>query len=104
MEDQKLTHNSRSNKGGVKASRRYPGCHSKDELSLIYVRYKDHVLFKNCNHSNMKPSVREVVGWLVLETQEAIYVCCDRPVEPFPHEKSSESGLVILKSDVLERK
>lgn len=52
----------------------------------------------------MKPSIREVVGWLVHETLEAVYICCDRSVDPLPCEKPSESGLVILKSDILERK
>jgi hypothetical protein len=73
-------------------------------MSLMYVRYRDHVLFKKCNHSDMKPSVREAVGWLVLETNDAICICCDRSVEPLPCEKPSESGLLILKSDVLERR
>jgi hypothetical protein len=73
-------------------------------MSLIYLKYMDHVLFRKCDHSDMKPSVREVVGWLVLETNDAIYICCDRSVEPLPCEKPSESGLVILKSDVLERR
>lgn len=73
-------------------------------MSLTYIKYRDHVLFKKCNHSDMKPSVREIVGWLVLETGEAIYICCDRSVEPLPFEKPSGSGLVILKSDVLERR
>ena len=72
--------------------------------SIIYIRYLDHVLFKKCNHSDMKPSVREVVGWVVLETTDAMYICCDRSVNPLPFEKPSESGLVILKSDVLERR
>jgi hypothetical protein len=73
-------------------------------VCLTYVKYRDHVLFKKCNHSDMKPSIREVVGWLVHETQEAIYICCDRSVDPLPCEKPSESGLVILKSDILERR
>jgi len=73
-------------------------------MSLMYVKYKDHVLFKKCDHSDMKPNVREAVGWLVLETNDAIHICCDRSVKPLPYEKLSESGLLILKSDVLERR
>ena len=71
---------------------------------LTYVRYRDHVLFKKCDHSDMKPSVREVVGWLLCETSEAIYICCDRSVEPLPDERPSESGLIVLRSDILERR
>jgi hypothetical protein len=71
---------------------------------LFYVKYRDHILFKNTDPILLKPSEREVVGWLVKETDEAVYLCHDRSVESHPFEKSSESGLIILKTDILERK
>jgi hypothetical protein len=75
-----------------------------DSMSLTYVKYVDHVKFNRCDHSAMKPDVREVIGWLLHETNDAIYICYDRSVKPLPLENLSEDGLVILKSDVLERK
>jgi len=73
----------------------------RGKLTLLYVKYKDHVLFRNCDSSEMKPSIREVVGWLTFESTDNICICYDKPVDPLPNEKR-ESGFVILKSDVLE--
>jgi hypothetical protein len=73
----------------------------RGKLALVRVRYKDHILFKNCNPTELSPSVREVVGWLTFESSEAICVCYDKPVDPSPNEKR-QSGFVILKSDILE--
>ena len=75
-----------------------------EKPSLVYMKYVDHVLFRNADSSLLRPYVREVVGWLVRETDEALCLCHDRAVEPLPFEKPSESGLIILKSDVLERR
>jgi len=75
----------------------------KDEC-LVYVRYRDHVLFRNANRNLHGPAIRETVGWLIKENADAVWILWDRGVEPLHHEKvpASESGLVILKSDVLE--
>jgi len=44
-------------------------------------------------------------GWVVRENDEAIWLCLDKPAERLPHEKLDPStGLIILKSDILERK
>ena len=68
---------------------------------LLYVKYRDHVLFRNCDSSEIKPSVREIVGWLTFESTDNICICYDKSVDPLPNEKH-ESGFIILKSDVLE--
>ena len=73
-----------------------------EKPSLVYVRYVDHVLFRKADPSLLKPCVREVVGWLVRESDEAVCLSLDRAVEPLPFEKPAESGFVILKSDILE--
>jgi hypothetical protein len=72
-------------------------------MMLLYVKYRDHLLFKNADPSLFKPNVREVVGWLTRETDEALFLTYDRSIEPLPFEKC-ESGLIILKSEVLERR
>ena len=75
-----------------------------EKPSLVYVKYVDHVLFRNVDPNLLKPCIREVVGWLVRETDEVLCLCHDRAIELLPFEKHSESGLIILKSDVLERR
>lgn len=71
----------------------------------VYVRYRDHVLFRNANPSLFQPSIREAYGWLAKEDEEAIWLCLDKPVENLPHEKlDPATGLVILKDDILEMK
>lgn len=72
-----------------------------EKPSLFYVKYRDHVEFKHSDPGLFEPSIREVVGWLVAETEEALCLTYDRSVNPLPFEKR-ECGLVLLKSDVLE--
>jgi hypothetical protein len=73
---------------------------------LFHVRYLDHVLFKNVDSGLCKPVMREVVGWLVKENDEAMWIVCDRTVEKVSAQKAQacESGMVILKSGLLEIK
>ena len=94
--------------GGVEASRKRSKTHSKKERefsenrTITYVKYRDHILFRNCDSSEMKPCIREVVGWVTRENSEALCICSDMPIEPFLHEKPKESGVIILKSDIIE--
>ena len=86
-------------KGGGGSSSLRPYCRSN---RLIYVRYKDHVLFRNSDHKLYESSnVRETLGWQIRETEEVLILIHDRSVEPFPNEVC-ETGLIILKSDILE--
>jgi hypothetical protein len=71
---------------------------------LLHIRYKDHVIFRNSDPGNVKPCIREVVGWLVRETEDSLILCFDRTVGALPHELPlRESGLVILKENILEK-
>ena len=70
---------------------------------LTHVKYRDHVLFRNCDSSKLKPCIRETIGWIRFEDQEAIYICSDVATKPILNMKNRESGLIILKSTVLER-
>ena len=45
---------------------------------LFHVRYLDHVLFKNVDSGLCKPVMREVVGWLVKENDEAMWIVCEQ--------------------------
>src|SRR3972149_7862502 len=82
----------------------------KAELSqtqeLVFVRYLDHVLYHRSSAVTMKPQLREPVGWLVFEGEQYITLAWDCDAEP-PTLKggdSKASGLVLLKSDMLEFK
>jgi hypothetical protein len=85
--------------GGVEASSTSLNSHSN---RLIYVRYKDHVLFRNSDPKLYEGSnIRETVGWLMHETNEALFLIHDRSVRPLLNEVR-ETGLIILKSDIIE--
>jgi len=73
---------------------------------LVYIRYRDHVLFRNADPSLFQPSIRETVGWVVKEDGTALWILWDKSVDPLPHERTqpAESGLVILKTEILEIK
>jgi hypothetical protein len=73
---------------------------------LIFVRYTDHVVYNRTLAIAMKPQVREAVGWLIYECEEYVILSWDKDAEP-PTLKSGDpkaSGLVLLKSDILELK
>jgi hypothetical protein len=76
------------------------------KTQIVHIRYRDHVLFRNGDPSLFQPSIRECVGWIVKEDHEAVWVLWDKSVNKLPHERTklSESGLVILKSEILELK
>ena len=79
-------------------------CPNNHSNRLVYVRYKDHILFRNSNpHLFKSPNIREAVGWLYKETDEALFLTNDRSVEQLPYEKR-ESGLIISKSNIVEKR
>ena len=74
----------------------------RERRAPIYVRYVDHVFFKNSDPKGIEPCVREVMGWPFSESPHAIMICVDRPVIPLADENAAESGLIILKQCILE--
>lgn len=75
--------------------------HSK---RLIHIRYKDHIEFRNTHHElYVDVNVRETVGWVIKETDRCLVILHDRSVERLPHE-APESGLILMKSDIVEMK
>lgn len=70
---------------------------------LVYVRFKDHVIFKD--HSSamrVKPIVRETIGWLVSDNDSSIILLWLREPSSSSRQLRRESGICILKSDILE--
>jgi len=73
---------------------------------VVYVRYHDHVLYYRGDPALMKPQVRECVGWLVYDYADFIILSWDRDAGP-PSLRGGDpkaSGLVVLRSDILEIK
>jgi len=69
---------------------------------LLYVRYKDHVLFKNIQEPIAEAVERETVGWLAKQNEEIILIENDRTI-PNPQIPCGKSnGVIILKSCILE--
>jgi hypothetical protein len=78
------------------------GAHQKGR-EVVYVRYLDHVLFKDAGLDAYRPFVREAVGWLDHEDDGFIRLVWERFAEPTPSGelKQRATGLVILKSAIL---
>lgn len=74
------------------------------EGSVVYVRYLDHVLFRDADPSLYKPFIREALGWLDYEDDHCIRLVWERYAEPAIREESKPraTGLIILKSAILE--
>ncbi len=72
--------------------------------SLVYVRYQDHVLFRDMDPSKASAFTRECVGWLDYEDQDHIRLIWERFAMPDPpgESKPRATGLVILKKAILE--
>jgi len=83
------------------------------EGRLVYIRYLDHVLFKDVDPRDHGPQVREAVGWLAEENGDYIRIEWERfadehkgtghRVEP-KNMRQRATGLVIIKSCILERR
>ena len=72
--------------------------------SLVFVRYFDHVLFKDVNPSTYRPWTRETVGWLDYEDDDHIRIIWERFAMPDPPNESKPraTGLIILKTAIVE--
>lgn len=71
---------------------------------VVYVRYRDHVLYHRVAPAVLSPQTREAVGWLIHKAQDYIVLSWDRDAGP-PTLKGDDpkaSGLVILRSDIVE--
>jgi hypothetical protein len=70
--------------------------------SPVYIRYKDHVLFKNILQPMEKAMERETIGWLSKENNEIILVEHDRTMPNAELSSGKSNGLIILKNCILE--
>lgn len=70
--------------------------------SVVYVRYKDHVLYRNVNNPVEEAVERETIGWLAREKGDVILIEHDRTPQCLQLPRGSGSGVIILKSCILE--
>ena len=70
--------------------------------SAVYIRYRDHILYRNTPEALEDAAERETMGWLTQETGELLCVQHDRTVEELQYTRGTASGLVLLKSCILE--
>ena len=70
--------------------------------SAVYIRYRDHVLFRNTLEAVDQPAERETIGWLTQENRELVCIQHDRTIENLQYASGRATGLVLLKSCILE--
>ena len=67
---------------------------------LVYVKYKDHVFYKNMKKHPSKAVIRETVGWIRNENEELLLLESDRC--PLPG-STGFNGVAILKNCIIEQ-
>ena len=80
------------------------GLSSIKEGSVIYLRFWDHVLFRDVDPRLYKPFIRETIGWLDYEDEEWLRIVWERFAMPNPPNESKPraTGLAIFKRAVIE--
>ena len=70
---------------------------------VVFVQYRDHVMYNRASALMMQPQTREAVGWLIYEAESYIIIAWDRDAGPptLHGGDPKASGLVLLKSDVV---
>ncbi len=71
---------------------------SEERKKAVYVRYRDHVFFRNVAAPINQAIVREALGWIKEETDEAMLIECDKPLQ---QGCSGFNGVVILKNCII---
>ena len=104
-----LTSEATSTKGLVGLSSSPCTCKSEPEISansplhpLLYVRYKDHVIYKNIIEPAPEAIERETVGWLTHQNEEILLIENDRTIQREGISKGKSNGIIILKSCIIE--
>jgi hypothetical protein len=70
--------------------------------SPVYIRYKDHVLFKNILQPIAEAVERETIGWLTKQTDEIMLIEHDRTIPNAQLPSGQGNGVIILKSCIIE--
>ena len=57
---------------------------SSQILKAVYVRYRDHVFFRNVEIPAAQAIIREALGWVKEENEEVMLIECDRAASRVP--------------------
>ena len=68
-------------------------------LCPIYVKYKDHVIFKNISDPSPIVVIRETIGWVKEQNDELLLIENYRAI---PSHGKSVNGIIILKDCILD--
>jgi hypothetical protein len=68
----------------------------------VYVRYKDHVLYRNLREPVEEAVERETVGWLTKQDKDIMLIEHDRTTSKAEIASGSGSGIILLKSCIIE--
>ncbi len=74
---------------------------SNEDVSIqriVFVRYKDHVVFKNVQSVGLSPVIRETIGWIKKENDDLVLIENDRSILAGC---SGFNGILILKNCIL---
>jgi len=71
---------------------------------FVFIRYVDHVLFRDVDASQYSPWARETIGWLDYEDEGYVRIVWERFAMPDPPNESKPraTGLVILKAAIAD--
>ena len=71
--------------------------------NIVFIQYRDHVMYNRASALMMQPQTREAVGWLVYDCERYIILTWDRDADPptLHGGDPKASGLVLLKSDIV---
>ena len=69
---------------------------------LVYVRYKDHVIYKNILQPIAEAAERETVGWLTKQNEEIMLIEHDRTIPNAQIPSGQGNGIILLKNCILE--
>jgi hypothetical protein len=70
--------------------------------SVVYIRYLDHVLYKNTPKPIEEADERETIGWLIGERDDVLSIGNDRTLDKLPYSSGTGGGLVLVKSCIIE--
>lgn len=70
--------------------------------SVVYIRYLDHVLYKNTPKPIEEPAERETIGWLIGEKDDVLSIGNDRTLDKLPYSSGTGSGFALIKSCIIE--
>jgi Cu2+-containing amine oxidase len=71
---------------------------------IVYVKYLDHLLFRDSESKQYEPPIIEAVGWIDKETKDWIRIICEQHSKIPNANPNTETGFIILRGCILDMK